>query len=265
MEREVRVQMMRPGQIIAERERVPLVFLPLGPLEWHGPHLPYGVDPLNAETVALRVAGEVGGVVLPTLYLGTERERTPEMLEAMGFEPDEYIVGMDFPANGLPSYYFPEEILAIVVRSYLDLLIAQGYKLVVLMNGHGAENQIGTLERLAVEYTHTRPVRVMPLMPIPGFTKGTWSFAHATSGETSVMQAIAPETVDLGALPTSGPLRNVDFAVVDDRTFRLQPTSDHTVRPEEDPRRATAGDGERRLRECTAELVAAVEVEMRRA
>ena len=265
MEREVRVERMRPEQVDAERERVSLVYLPVGPLEWHGPHLPYGVDAMNAQEAALRVAQETGGVVLPTLYLGTERERTPEMLRSIGFEGDEYIVGMDFPTNGLPSYYFPEEVLAVVVRSYLDLLIEHGYKMVVLMNGHGAENQIGTLQRLAVEYTHEKPARVMLLMPIPGFTKGRWSYAHASEGETSVMQAIAPETVDLGALPGSGPLRNVDFAVVDDETFRLQPTEDHTVRPEEDPRRASAEEGERRLRACTEELVAAVKAEMRRA
>jgi len=265
MEREVRVERMRPQQLVAERERAPLVYLPVGPLEWHGPHLPYGVDAMNAREAALRVARETGGVVLPTLYLGTERERTPEMLRSMGFEGGEYIVGMDFPANSLPSYYFPEEVLAVMVRSYLDLLIEHGYKLVVLMNGHGAENQIGTLQRLAVEYTHEKPIRVLLLMPIPGFTRADWSYAHATEGETSVMQAVAPETVDLEALPDSGPLRNVDFAVVDDKTFRLQPTEDHTVRPEEDPRRASAENGERRLRACTEELVAAVKAEMRRA
>jgi len=54
-----------------------MAFPPLGPLEWHGPHLPLGVDALNAEAVAWRVAQEVGGVVLPALYVDTERERPP--------------------------------------------------------------------------------------------------------------------------------------------------------------------------------------------
>ena len=262
MTREVRVQVLRPGQIVAERERAPLAFLPLGPLEWHGPHLPFGVDPLNAEAVALRVAQEVGGVVVPTLYLGTERERRPDMLEAIGFARDDYVVGMDFPANSLPSYYFPEEVLAITVRAYLDLLIRQGYKLVVLMNGHGAENHLVALQRLAIEYTNSRPVRVVLLMPAPGYTTGDSSWAHATAGETSVMQALAPEAVDLAALPLEGPLRNTDFAIVDDRTFRGDPTPDHTVRPEEDPRGASAADGERRLAACVTELSAAVREEL---
>jgi len=38
------------------------------------------------------------------------------MLEALGFSRDDYIVGMDFPANSLLSYYLPEEVVAITVR-----------------------------------------------------------------------------------------------------------------------------------------------------
>lgn len=258
MAREVRLQMLRPAQIVAEKQRVPLAILPLGPLEWHGPHLPLGVDALNAEAAALRVAQEVGGVVLPTLYLGTERERTPEMLEAIGFAADGYLVGMDFPANSMPSYYYPEEVLALTVRATLDLLVRQGYGLAVLMNGHAAENHLNTLQRLAVEYSHTTPLRVLLLVPIPGYTTGEWSYAHATAGETSVMLALAEEAVDQAALPAEGPLRNVDFAVVDDQTFRGNPTADFTVREDDDPRQATAAAGERRLEACVAELAAAV-------
>jgi len=259
MSREVRMQMLRPAQIIAERERVPLAFLPLGPLEWHGPHLPLGVDPLNAETAALRVAQEVGGVVLPTLHVGTERERNPDMLEAIGFAREDYLVGMDFPANAMPSFYYPEEVLAVVVRATLGLLVRQGYKLAVLMNGHAAENHLITLQRLAVEFTNESPMRVVLLVPIPGYTQGDdWSYAHATAGETSVVMAVAPETVDVTTLPADGPLRNVDHAIVDDQTFRGHPTPDHTVRPEDDPRHATAEAGERRLEACVAELAAAV-------
>lgn len=258
MSREVRLQYLRPEQVVAERERVPLVFLPLGPLEWHGPHLPLGVDPLNAEAAALRVAQEVGGVVLPTLYLGTERERNPEMLQAIGFARDDYVVGMDFPANTLPSYYYPEEVLAVTVRATLDLLVEQGYRLAVLMNGHAAENHLNTLARLAVEYSHESPLQVLLLVPIPGYTTGQWSYAHATAGETSVLLAVAPEAVDLSALPAEGPLPNTAHAIVDDLTFRGEPTPDYTVRAEDDPRQATAAAGEARLTACVAELSAAV-------
>ena len=56
MMREVRLQWLRPDEVVAERERVPIVYLPIGPLEWHGPHLPLGTDPLQAEHIALDLA-----------------------------------------------------------------------------------------------------------------------------------------------------------------------------------------------------------------
>ena len=67
----------RPDEILAAREVCGILWLPVGQLEWHGPHLPFGVDPLNAESTALACAREMGGLVLPTLFCGTERERPP--------------------------------------------------------------------------------------------------------------------------------------------------------------------------------------------
>jgi hypothetical protein len=37
---------LSPVPSLREMRRCPVVFLPLAPLEWHGPHLPYGADPL---------------------------------------------------------------------------------------------------------------------------------------------------------------------------------------------------------------------------
>ena len=256
MSREIRFQYLRPSQVVAERERCPLVFLPVGPLEWHGPHLPLGTDPLNAEEVSLRLAREVGGVVLPPLYLGTERERRPDMLESIGFKGDEYIVGMDFPGMLVPSFYAPEEVLAVTVRSYLDLLVRQGYKLIVILNGHGADNQVLTLQRLAVEYSHTSPAQVLLLMPVARTPGDYLNGSHATRVETAIMQALT-SSVDLGALP-EGPLKSVDLAIVDQLTFEGTPTPDHTVRAEDDPRLATAEEGETRLAEIVADLAVVV-------
>jgi creatinine amidohydrolase len=77
MSREIRFQYLRPSQVVAERARCPLVFLPVGPLEWHGPHLPLGTDPLNSEEVSLRLAREVGGVVLPPSIWGRSANAGP--------------------------------------------------------------------------------------------------------------------------------------------------------------------------------------------
>lgn len=47
--RTVQLELLRPGEILAERERCSIVYLPVGPLEWHGPAMPYGTDALLAQ------------------------------------------------------------------------------------------------------------------------------------------------------------------------------------------------------------------------
>ena len=44
MEREVRYERMRPVEIREAREDCPVVYIPLGTLEWHGLHNPVGHD-----------------------------------------------------------------------------------------------------------------------------------------------------------------------------------------------------------------------------
>ncbi len=260
MEREVRFQYLRPSQVVAARQACPLVFLPLGPLEWHGPHLPLGTDPLNAQEVSLRLAREVGGVVLPPLFLGTERERSPQMLRSIGFRGDEYIVGMDFPGMAMRSLYCPEEVLAVAVRWWLEMLVSHGYKLIVLLNGHGADNQIQTLQRLATEFSNTSPARVLLLMPMPRAPGDYFNGSHATRVETAIMQAVT-ESVSTAELP-EGPLHNTQLAIVDQPTFEGHPTPDFTVREEDDPRRASREEGEGHLRTIVADLAEVLRTEL---
>jgi creatinine amidohydrolase len=260
--RERRFELLRPAEIVAEMRERPLVFLAVGPLEWHGPHLPIGTDPLVAHGVALRVAGSVGGVVLPPIFCGTERERTPALLCDIGFAGDEWIVGMDFPANILKSLYYKEEFLALHLRETLELLGQQGYRLVVIVNGHGAANQVTVVERLAAELTARGPARVIVL---PAWHKGerTPDVGHAGIDETSEMMALHPGTVDLATLPSlPEPLYNVRWAIVDAPTFAGHPSPDFTTR--EDPRGgATAERGEAGVRESARAIGEKVAAELR--
>jgi creatinine amidohydrolase len=262
--REVQMERMRPAEIVAEMKARPVVFLPVGPLEWHGPHLPLGTDPMIAHGVARRVASQVGGVVLPALFVGTERERSPELLQHLGFKGDEYMVGMDFPANILKSLYYREEFFSLVVRETLDLLVQQGYRLIVILNGHGAENQLNTLGRLSAEFTGRGPARVFY---ISAWTESDQEVAsgHAGAGETSHVMAMYPGLANLSTLPSMDkPLRNVDWAIVDGATFEGHPTPDFTTR--DDPRDgASAERGEESVGRAVAfisQKVAAALAEM---
>jgi creatinine amidohydrolase len=46
------------------------IFLPVGALEQHGPHLPMGCDAILAEAMAARVADALDGLLLPALRYG---------------------------------------------------------------------------------------------------------------------------------------------------------------------------------------------------
>ncbi len=254
------IQYLRPDEIRAELEKTPAAYLPLGLLEWHGPHLPYGVDALNAEAVALAAAEIAGGLVLPTVYFGTERERDPRTLENLGFDREAYIVGMDFPANSLPSMYAAEELFALMVREHVRLAIAMGFKVVSVISGHGAVNQLAVLRRLAAEFNAPGRFKMLVDVPFTVGAKGMVEVGHASRIETAVMLHLAPETVKLDALPPlPEPLRSVDYAIVDYLTFAGQPTPDHTVHDEDDPRRASAADGQRTIERAAAHIARRVQ------
>ena len=253
--RERRYERLRPAQIRAEMDVCPLIYFPLGPLEWHGPHLPLGTDPAVAYEVALRLCQRTGGLVLPPFFWGTERERTPQTLRDLGFKGDEWIFGMDFPANSLRSLYVREEFFALLVREMLDRLVEQGWKVIAIVNGHGADNQRAVLDRLSAEFSARGPARVVNLFAWASASSAE-STGHADGEETAELMAIWPETVDLSTLPPADqPLYNVDWAVVDGPTFGGQPAPDHTVR--DDPRTsATRERGERALQESIEWLAA---------
>ncbi|MFN2177568.1 MAG: creatininase family protein [Anaerolineales bacterium] len=260
-----KIQYLRPDQILEEIKNAPVAYLPLGLLEWHGPHLPLGVDSFNAERVAEMAASLCGGLLMPTLYFGTERERPKEVLDWLGFDSSEWIVGMDFPANSLPSMYANQEMFALVVREHLRLIESMNFKVIVLVSGHAATNQLETLERLAAEFNAERRVQVLVALPFVQNKEGIFEVGHASRIETSVMLELAPETVDLSKLPSKDqPLKNIDFAVIDYFTFLGSPTPDRTVREDDDPRFADASEGEKCLNAACQQICDRVRAELNR-
>lgn len=246
-----------PHEVARARAATGLVILPLAPIEWHGPHLAMGCDGLLAHAFARRLARELESPYFPPLFVGTERERRPATLRSIGFSGGEYIEGMDFPANSVKSAYMREDMFSITVRGTLDALFGRmGYSGVVIVNGHGAENQAAVLDRLCAEYNAGGPARL--LWVYPGFPRSlvAGSIGHAAAEEASMLSATWPSCVDLSLLPREGRLRNVDHAVVDGDSFDGSPTPDHVVRESQDPRlRTDAAQGEAWIEEACREAV----------
>ena len=257
--RTVRMEYLRPGEIQAERQRKSIVYLAIGPLEWHGPAMPYGTDPQASHALARACAQRVGGVVMPCLYFGTERERPSYILEAKGFEnPDEmYVKGMDVPANSMPSYYAREDIFALTVREYLRLLVEQKYDLIVIVNGHGALGQRESLQRLAVEFSNETPSTVLYHM-IDIFTEDFKpDFGHGTLYETAIARYLGDENVDLAAFPPRDvPLKYTDYGIADDFVFAGKRSENDAV--VFDPRDASVQLGEKCFQNAVDNLCRAV-------
>lgn len=238
--RTIKFEELPPAQLKAAMKEKSLIYLPIGSMEWHGPHMGMGMDTKNAYEVAQQVAVLTGGVVYPPLYIGTESPRSREMVERIGFDRGAQIIGMDFPENTIKSLYWPPSLFEAVIRQHIEFLYRMGYEMIVLMNGHGADNQIEILSRLSREYTEKTKTQVITIMTL--FDDCGEGIGHAGLVETAIMQAICPEGVDLELLPPkSEKLYNTQFAIVDNETFESGPNEDYSVRY--DPRDATPETG----------------------
>jgi creatinine amidohydrolase len=243
--RRISYELMRPQEIIAARERLPVAYIPLGPMEWHGPHMPLGVDMLHAYSVALAVASEIGGVVLPPLPLGTETVLEEDRVRARGFRGDEKIIGMDFPGLPLLSLYIEESAFGVIVRELIRGLKQQEFKVITVVNGHGGHNHLTTLKRICVEETERGRVEVLNGF---AFDTATVKDGHAERYETGFMRAYYTDTIDLSALPPlPTPLKNVEYGILDEETCLGDPTPDFTVRMKQDPRYSDVEAGKKDL------------------
>lgn len=187
---EVRIDRMRPDDVSAAMARAPVAWLPMGAIEYHAPHLPFGTDSLTAGAVLERAARDVGGVVLPpvvttlgTLYLPWTLRYEPGLVET-------------------------------TLRATIDQLAAAGARVVVVHTGHAPLDLLHRVKRVCAEAEADRRstddtfraygLCYLELNAALGTGLGTeWPVPvdHGSVLETSLVLAIAPELVDLGALP----------------------------------------------------------------
>lgn len=255
---EQRFEMLRPQRLQEIIQNNEWIFVPIGSMEWHSYHLGMGVDTIHAYELAKRLSQKLGGSVFPPIYIGTENRRSPESLRKLGFTGDEEIYGMDFPANTLPSQYWPENLFEQIINTQIMLLIQMGFQHIALINGHGSSIQKEILNRLAKDWGNQKHgVQVLSLFGMTA--ECSYGLGHAGLVETAVMMAICPEMVDLNALPDrSTPLHYAKYGIADSGTNG----KDHIVTF--DPRDATKAIGEEILRQEVAVLSLILEKETKK-
>ena len=187
------------------RHDKPVVFLPVGALEQHGPHLPMNCDEVIPRRISEEVASRIGGLVAPSISYGYKSQ------PRMGG-------GNHFP--GTTS--FSAEAVITSVRDIIIDLARHGIRRIVVMDGH-SENTMFITEGidLALRALETEARREIKILRI-GYYEFTshqtekavwpdgfpsWNLEHAGMMETSVMLHLHPELVHLAKLPTDVPAK----------------------------------------------------------
>jgi creatinine amidohydrolase len=202
---EVRLERLRPGEIDQALRTRPVLFQPLGTIEWHGLHNIVGLDAVKAHHLCVRAAQRGGGLVAPPVFGGVGGLEQPHTFV---MEPE-------------------NDVHSVLVRAWVEKLcreaVRQGFRAVIVLTGHYGAAQQMVVRDLAVRLSRSLGV---PVLGTPEYFLALdvgYHGDHAAWGETALMLYLDPDSVDLSRLGEP-PHRGVGGR---------------------DPRQATRSDGQR--------------------
>jgi len=211
----------------ADGTLAPVLLIPVGSTEQHGPHLPMNTDTLVAEELAARALHHTDGLLVgPTVSVTASGEHA------------------GFPGTLSIGTATTTAVLVELVRS------ADWAAAVVLVNGHGGNHAAVTA---AVEQLTAEGRRVLAWWPSwPRRRDGGPADLHAGRIETSLMLAIDPGLVRLERATTGA-----DTSIEELRRRGVKATSPSGVLG--DPAGASGGEGERFIGAFVDDLVHEIE------
>ena len=187
---ELRYERLYGDELFERLDERPLAWLPLGILEHHGGHLPWGLDGLKAHAVCLRMASKLGGVVLPATHLaGIHGDRV---------DADDADFRQRHAAIG--DLMYSESTFRIFLHETFDGLANIGFRVVVAYTGHYPEIQTRILRETGTAFTATGRATVVPFWEPLACGEGD----HGGKWETSIYLALAPDEVRLDAIREDG-------------------------------------------------------------
>jgi creatinine amidohydrolase len=175
-------ELTAPDFIKAVERSGGLCLIPIGVFEKHGPHLPLGTDLIDVREIALRAAKKEYALVFPEYYFS-------QILEAK-HQPGTIA-------------YSPKLILDILQET-CDEISRNGIKKIVLVNGHGGNNNFlpffgqAQLEKqrdycVVLFRPQTGPIVAEKVKKL----RETKTGGHAGETETSMMQVSRPDLVHI--------------------------------------------------------------------
>jgi len=174
-------ELSAPEFITAVEKSSKTVILPIGVFEKHGPHMPLGTDLYTAREIALRAAEKEYTVVFPWYYFSQINEARHQ--------------------PGTIAY--SPEIIWKVLQETLDELSRNGFKKIIIINGHGGNNAFLNYFGMA-QLSEKRDYALYWFQPTydPEVIKKAEALSqhdqydqHAGNTETSTLKAIVPDLV----------------------------------------------------------------------
>lgn len=214
----MRYELMRATQIRQAIDKRWPVVLPLGVLEYHGDHLPVGMDTLAVVRALELLEKERPLVILPAFYYGAASYvvEPPEKKGTVHVQPDHLEpVARDLFRSllrvGFRNIHFfihhQSENFAVGMPTDLAFKFAARQAIFEFLEKERGEGWWGKKEMAdyyAQQATGDDPfnwIQGHPLMT-PEIIR-QYPFDHAGEGETALMMALCPETVDVAALDPS--------------------------------------------------------------
>jgi len=178
----VQWELMLPWEFRKTFDELPVVYLPLGTVEWHGEHNALGLDSIKAHALCIHAARKSGGVVHPPVYGG------------MG--------GLDKPATVIIEHEMAWE--SNMLQPWIEQLCYEfkriGFKAIIIITGHYGHNQQIVVRETAARMSEKLGI---PVFGSPEYwlalDAGYWG-DHAGIGETSLLNYLHPGRVSVEKL-----------------------------------------------------------------
>lgn len=177
---QVRWDHLTPPEFKALAQKEKLCIVPLGSLERHGEHLPYGTDAMVAHAVAVGAAEQEPCVVFPPYWFG-------QVHEASCFAG---------------AINFPTRLLLEMLETLLDQIAHNGFTKILILSGHGGNRhflQYFAMSQLDRQVDYTLYITDVGAGEHSKTIASQWETGggHADEGETSMFLALAPDLVKM--------------------------------------------------------------------
>ena len=204
----MRFERMRPRELKAAQDKgVPFV-LPIGVLEYHGQHLPSGVDLLAVTEVLERLGDKI--VVMPPFAYGAASHAVagPEGTGTLHVDADAILTFAEalFAAMLKGGFRNIHGIIHHQTENFYqgmptDLAFRLAARNVIFRHLEATQGAAWWGDNAMQDYYAQHAagedpfsmIRIHPLFP----AGADYPFDHAGEGETGLMQALAPETIDI--------------------------------------------------------------------